>query len=210
VSALMMRKIPCLAVTAAFLSTGVLLAPSLSAQDLPKRKPGLWQQSMTTIGAPVPATSMTMCTDERMDRMLVQRSEDAERCTKQSVRRDGNAVLIEAVCTHKGTTVRTKGRFSGDFNSNYSGEMHSTFDPPMQGMKEMRQKIEARWLGPCKPGQKPGDTFVEGMGGMNVQEMMKGMDPKQMQEMMKGMDQKQMQEMMQQMQQMQQRAKPPQ
>jgi hypothetical protein len=70
-------------------------------------------------------------------------------------------------------------------------------------MKEMRQKIEARWLGPCKPGQKPGDVFVEGMGGMNINEMTQGMDPKKMQEMMQGMDPKQMQEMMQKMQQMQ-------
>jgi hypothetical protein len=81
--------------------------------------------------------------------------------------------------------------------------MHSTFEPPLQGRKEMRQTIEARWLGPCKPGQKPGDVFVEGMGGMNINEMTQGMDPKKMQEMMQGMDPKQMQEMMQKMQQMQ-------
>jgi len=54
-----------------------------------------------------------------------------------------------------------------------------------------------------KPGQKPGDVFVEGMGGMNVNEMTQGMDPKKMQEMMQGMDPKQMQEMIQKMQQMQ-------
>jgi hypothetical protein len=144
-----------------------------------------------------------MCTDERFDKMSIARSQDAERCTQQSVRREGNAVVLDSVCSHQGSTVRTKGRFSGDFNSRYSGDMHSTFDPPLQGMKEMRQKIEARWLGPCKPGQKPGDVFVEGMGGMNINEMTQGMDPKKMQEMMQGMDPKQMQEMMQKMQQMQ-------
>ncbi len=189
---------------ATFASSNALLA-----QDLPKRKPGLWQQSMTTIGTPGPSTSMTMCTDERMDKMLVQRSEGEQRCTQQTARREGNAVVLDAVCTHQGTTVRTKGRFSGDFNSSYSGDMHSTFEPPMHGMKEMRQKIEARWIGPCKPGQKPGDVFVEGMGGMNVSDMPKGMDPKKMQEMMQGMDPKQMQEMMQKMQQMKQGGKPP-
>jgi hypothetical protein len=189
------------AFTSALLVAGVA-ALDASAQDVPKRKPGLWQHNMTTIGAPMPPTSVTMCTDERMDKMLADRSE-AERCSKQSVRREGNAVVVEAVCTQQNTTVRTKGRFSGDFNSHYTGEMHSTFDPPMHGMKETRQKIEAKWLGPCKPGQKPGDVQVQGMGGMNVHEMMKGMDKQQMQEMMKGMDPKQKQEMMQQMQQMQ-------
>lgn len=187
---------------AAILALTLVATAGAFAQDVPKRKPGLWQQNMTTIGAPVPPTSVTMCTDERMDKMLADRSA-AERCSQQTVRRDGNAVVVEAVCTQQNTTVRTKGRFTGDFNSHYTGEMHSTFDPPMHGMKEARQKIEARWLGPCRPGQKPGDVEVGGRGGMNVHEMMKGMDHKQKQEMMKGMDPKQMQEMMEQMKQMQ-------
>ena len=169
------------------LSLASTFAAAQIAQDLPKRKPGLWQQSVTTIGAPIPPTSMTMCTDERMDKMLLDRSD--ARCSQQSIRREGSAVVFEAVCTQQNTTVRTKGRFSGDFNASYSGEMHSTFDPPMHGMKESRQKIDARWVGPCKPGQKPGDVQVEGMGGpMNVQEMMKGMDPQQMEEMMRQME----------------------
>ena len=66
-------------------------AASVCAQDLPKRKPGLWQHNMTTIGGPMPPTSVTMCTDERMDKMLADRG-DAQRCSQQTVRRDGNAV----------------------------------------------------------------------------------------------------------------------
>ena len=174
---------PCL--TALAFAVGSI---AVHAQDLPKRKPGLWQHNMTTTGGPMPPTSVTMCTDERMDKMLADRSE-SQRCSQQTVRRDGNAVVVEAVCTQQNTTVRTKGRFTGDFNAHYTGELHSTFDPPMHGMKETRQKIDARWMGPCKPGQKPGDVEVQGMGGMNMQEMMKGMDPKQMQEMMRQMEQ---------------------
>jgi Rieske Fe-S protein len=188
-SELAMPQLAASVLTAALLAaTGACFAGA-SAQELPKRKPGLWQQSMTMAGARAPASSVTMCTDEHMDKMLMQRSEGAERCTQQSVRREGNAVLFDAVCTHQGSTVRTKGRFTGDFNSRYSGAMHSTFDPPINGMKEMRQQVEARWLGPCKPGQKPGDVFVEGMGAVNVQEMMQGMDPNQMQEVMRQMEQ---------------------
>jgi hypothetical protein len=174
---------PCL--TAVVFALG---AVAVHAQDLPKRKPGLWQHNLTSVGGPMPPTSMTMCTDERMDKMLSDRA-DAQRCSQQTVRRDGNAVVVEAVCTQQNTTVRTKGRFSGDFNSHYTGELHSTFDPPMHGMKESRQKIDARWLGPCKPGQKPGDVEMQGMKGMNMHEMMKGMDPQQMQEMMRQMEQ---------------------
>ena len=42
--------------------------------------------------------------------------------------------------------------------------------------------LDARWVGPCKPGQKPGDVIMPNVGGMNINEMMK--DPK-IQEMMK-------------------------
>jgi hypothetical protein len=177
-----------------------LVASSASlvpAQDLPKRKPGLWQQRVTTIGAPIPATSMTMCTDERLDKSLVDQSQGQSQCKQQSLRREGSGFALDVICTQQGTTVHTKGRFSGDFNSSYVGELHSTFDPPKQGIKEMQQKIEARWIGPCKPGQKPGDVNVEGMGAMNMQQMMQGMDPQKLQ----GMDPQKLQEMMQQMQQ---------
>jgi len=54
----------------------------------------------------------------------------------------------------------------------------------------MSQKIDARWVGACKPGQKPGDVVMEGMGGMNMNEMMNA-DPKKMQEMMRQMQQMQ-------------------
>jgi hypothetical protein len=54
----------------------------------------------------------------------------------------------------------------------------------------MTQKVDARWIGPCKPGQKPGDVAVEGMGGMNMNEVMNA-DPRQMKEMMQKMQQMQ-------------------
>jgi len=39
--------------------------------------------------------------------------------------------------------------------------------------------IDAKWLGPCKPGQKPGDISMPGMPeGINMDDLMKKM-PKQ-------------------------------
>lgn len=174
--------------TAALLSSGI--AHAAAPADMPKRKPGLWQQTVTSPG--MPPQTMSMCTDEKTDDLLQSKSGAVAQCSQQSVRRQGNGIAIEAVCKDGKTTIRTQGSFTGDFNSRYSGEMRSTFDPPMHGMKETTQRIDARWTGPCKPGQKPGDVVVEGMGGMNVHEMMKG-DPKLMQEMMQKM-QEQMQQ----------------
>jgi hypothetical protein len=138
----------------------------------------------------MPPQTISMCTDEKTDDLVASRATQSQNCEQQSVRRDGNAFVVEAVCRSGKSTVRTRGRFTGDFTTSYAGELRSTFDPPMQGMKEMTQKVEARWVGACKPGQKPGDVVVEGMGGMNMNELMNA-DPSQMKEMMQKMQQMQ-------------------
>lgn len=180
---------------AAAVTACTLLIQSASAAGLseaPKRKPGLWQQTLSTSGIGMPPQTMSMCTDEKTDSLLESQATSSARCTQQSIRRQGNSVIVEAVCKDGATTVRTHGVFTGDFMSRYTGELRSTFDPPMQGMKEMTQKIEARWVGPCKPGQKPGDVVLQGMGGMNLNEMMNA-DPKKMQEMIQQMQKMQQQ-----------------
>lgn len=176
------RSVPLLAVT---LFAALVSHPALS-QDTPKRKPGLWQQTVTTSGVAVPPQTMSMCTDERTDALITARAGENQKCEQQSVRREGGAYLVDAVCQSGKSTVRTRGRFTGDFSTRYAGELRSTFDPPMGGTKEISQTIDARWVGPCKPGQKPGDVVLEGMGGVNMNEIMK-MDPAKMQEMMQQM-----------------------
>ncbi len=161
-------------------------SPQAAQQDAPRRKPGLWQQSVTTTGAAIPPQSMSMCTDEKTDDLVSARAGESQNCERQSVRREGGVYVVDAVCRSGNTTIRTHGRFSGDFSTRYSGELRSTFDPPMHGMKEMSQRIDARWTGACKPGQKPGDVVMDGVGGMNMNEMMKA-DPKKMQDMMQQM-----------------------
>jgi hypothetical protein len=175
---------------AASLLLAIATAVGAASPDAPKRRPGLWQQTVTTTGVAIPPQSMSMCTDEKTDDLIMARAGESQNCERQSVRRDGSAFVVDALCRSGNTTIRTQGRFSGDFATSYSGELRSTFDPPMQGMKEMSQKIDARWVGACKPGQKPGDVVMEGMGGMNMNEMMNA-DPKKMQEMMRQMQQMQ-------------------
>jgi hypothetical protein len=91
-------------------------------------------------------------------------------------------VTVHSVCRHQGTTATTDAVITGDFDKAYRNDMVTRFSPPQNGIKEMKMVQEARWLGPCKPGQKPGDVIMPGMGKFNMQEMMN--DP-QVQEMMK-------------------------
>jgi hypothetical protein len=159
----------------------VVALPIVAQADLPKRKLGLWEIKMTS-DASVGHEPMASqhCIDAKTDDLMQQRTQGMgkEACSKNSIRREGGKVVAESVCKFGETTATTKTIFSGDFTSNYRGEIHSTYNPPMMGRKEARSTLEAKWLGACKPGQKPGDVIMPGMPGggkFNMDEMMKKM-----------------------------------
>jgi hypothetical protein len=162
--------------------TAVTLAGSALAADMPKRKAGLWEINMRMEGVPSMGP-MQQCIDQNTDNLMQQKAkENKQDCSVMDIKPSGNKVTIHAVCKMEGSTATTDGVFEGSFDSSYKGTIKSRFSPPMHGMSESNMTQEARWLGPCKPGQKPGDVIMPNMGSINLNEMMK--DPK-MQEMMR-------------------------
>lgn len=177
----------------------VLLTASIAhAADAPRRKAGLWEITTSSSAAPGTPTTMQQCIDARTDDLMQRQGQEMskEKCSRNDIRVSGDSVSFDSVCSFQGTTASTKGRFTGRFDSAYRGDMVTTYQPPMMGMKEARTTIEARWVGPCKPGQKPGDIIMPGMGSTNMNDMMRGNT--ELQEMMK--NNPQMQEMMKRMQ----------
>ena len=144
------------------------------ADDLPKRAPGLWEHRMQMSQTGDFTHSVHVCTDGAMDQLAMQRG--ASECSKLAFTRDGERVLVESVCQAGGSTASTRGSFSGDFDKHIVGQLMTVFNPPLNGMRQSVMRIDARWLGPCKPGQKPGDVIVQGLpGGMNLNELMRQM-----------------------------------
>lgn len=137
-----------------------------AASDAPARKSGLWEMTNSMSGSH--AMTMQQCVDEKTDRLTEQMGEREAKqsCTKNEVKKSGGKVIIDSVCRIEGTTATTHGEFSGDFGSNYRGDIRTSYSPPMHGMKESQMTISAKWLGPCKPGMKPGDVVMQGMPGM--------------------------------------------
>ncbi|WP_300319843.1 DUF3617 family protein [Accumulibacter sp.] len=162
--------------------TATSLLTTAGAADLPRRKPGLWEinsrmQGMPGIGA------MQQCIDQHSDDLMQQQaSKEKHNCSVLDVRTQGNKVTVHSVCQLQGTEATTDAVFVGTFDSAYKGEMQTRFKPPMNGVSESKATIDARWIGPCKPGQKAGDVIMPNMGGINLNEMMN--DPR-VQEMMK-------------------------
>jgi hypothetical protein len=144
------------------------VAAPASAADLPKRKSGLWDLKMSAAGTPGGAQTMQMCIDEKTDN-AAQQSAGAmgkEACTKQDIRREAGRMVVESVCKFGESTATTRSVFTGSFDSAYKVDIKSTYDPPLAGMKEGGTVIEAKWLGPCKPDQKPGDVILA--NGMKI------------------------------------------
>jgi len=153
---------------------------SAASFDAPKRKSGLWEITVSSAQMKGGHT-MQQCIDQKSDDLMKQDRPGMEKmsCSKNEMRKEGDKIIGESVCKMSDTTVSTRSVITGRFDSAYKADIKSTYEPPMHGMRESSSVVEAKWLGPCKPGQKPGDISMPGMPeGMNIEEMMKKMPQK--------------------------------
>jgi Protein of unknown function (DUF3617) len=146
--------------------TAILLVLSLAAvaalaqSDVPRRKSGLWHSTMSSSHMGV--MQLEECVDRAKDDFMTLAGvgEDAKDCSKHSVKRQGANLLLETVCKMDDTTVTARGVITGNFDSAYKAEIKANYQPPIEGIKDTTMTVEARWIGACKPGQKPGDARV--------------------------------------------------
>jgi hypothetical protein len=144
------------------------------AQDMPIRKPGLWEISMQTTNAP--SQRVRHCIDAKTDRQMqkVGQGLDRNACSRNEWRKDGDRYLGDAQCRFGQSVATTRSVFAGDFGKSYRGEVETKFEPPMSGVSQSKVTIVARWAGACPAGWKPGDMELPGMGRMNVNELVAG------------------------------------
>ena len=58
--------------------------------------------------------------------------------------------------------IRANGVANGDFNSRYHADIVVQMDPPpAPGAAEVKVGLDARWVGECPSGKKPGDVETE-------------------------------------------------
>ena len=89
---------------------------ALAADELPRRKSGLWRIERITQGAPSPMGAMEMCIDEKTDDLMRERFAGREqKCEKMSFAREGAGYRISSVCKLERTVATTEGKFTGSF-----------------------------------------------------------------------------------------------
>ena len=163
---------PLLAGAVAALAGSLLVAAPVTAQDdFPRRRPGLWEvRGVSAQAAGLPPTKFcvgdsTDTATSHLDRSVGERGA----CSLGAFRRAGSAWLAESVCREARTNVTSRAIASGDFDTEYRIDTVVTYDPPLAGVRrEDKEAIVARHLGPCAPGQKPGDMVIPGMGTLNM------------------------------------------
>ena len=162
----------------------LFLAASVAhAQEVPKRKSGLWELKRTTVRTDGKERVVQMCIDQASDNALRQLAEGMrnESCKTDKVSRDGGRMTVDAVCTLGRSQIVTKTHavISGNFESAYKVESKSTYDPPMRGKTEGNAVLEARWLGACKAGQRPGDYILSNGLKLRMGDADKGAEEKE-------------------------------
>lgn len=170
----------------ALLALAVPAAGAL-AQDLPARKAGLWDVTMTMPGMPGPMGAqhcVDPATDAAMQRQAMQ-ADPSQKCTQKSFKRTATGYEIEAECVSAEGKAAMTMRVAGDFSKAYEMDSTMRFDPPRRGQREMTMKTTARHAGACPAGMAPGQIRMAGMPGMGggSGKMPGGMTPEQMKQM---------------------------
>jgi hypothetical protein len=140
---------------------------AIAADELPRRKSGLWSLSVLTPGASVPMT-MQQCVDEKTDDIAATMTDKTKQACKSQMKRDGGRLVFDSTCKLGATTATTRGVFVGDPKSSYTFESTTTFNPPMAGMRDGVTKAAAQWTGPCTAGMKPGDVVMSNGVKFNI------------------------------------------
>jgi hypothetical protein len=134
-------------------------------EDLPRRKPGLWEMTIVPGEGERARPASKVCIDAATDLELMRFGLGLtdQLCSKRDLSVKGEVATIDAVCKigNSQQTSRSTIRFTG--NSAYRTEVKAKFDPPFMGRSESTTIQEAKWTGPCPADMKPGD-LVTGPG----------------------------------------------
>ena len=161
----------------------LLLAPgpaaAAGAEQLPIRKAGLWEIKMVRTGSPVPDMTMQHCTDATTDRQMngMAGPTAQQNCSKQDLRKTATGYASDTVCTIAGRSITSHSDVVGDFNSAYTVTTVSHSEGGPGGARDTTSKIEAKWIGACKPDQKPGDVVTPDGRKINVIDLQKRTSP---------------------------------
>ncbi|PSJ40951.1 DUF3617 domain-containing protein [Allosphingosinicella deserti] len=121
---------------------------------LPQLRPGLWRStSSTDEPGEEPETVCIGAEDNLLEQFGAL---DAKSCSKFDLRRSGNSIAIDAVCSSEHANATLQGTYSGDFSTHMTADLKLGLGVPGQKIENTDIKIESRYVGTCIP--EPADV----------------------------------------------------
>ena len=157
----------------AFVLPALLATSHARADELPIRKAGLWEMKMMRNGSSS-ETTIQQCTDEASDKELVTTFSpmSKEICSKKGIQKTATGYVSDSVCGGAGVSITSHAEITGDFNSAYTIKSKShTEGGPKAVQGDHENTVEAKWVGACKPDQKPGDITLPGGLKINIHDL---------------------------------------
>jgi hypothetical protein len=163
--------------TAALTLTLIAAVGLARADDFPRRKPGLWETTMTGEAnrAHEPRTSR-LCTDRAFEDLMIKKGMDMmSTCEKRDVKASGNIITVKSVCQFGKSNLTSTGVWTYKGDTAYQMVSDGTFDPPMGATSKTHSVQEGKWVGACPVDMKPGDMVIMMPDGKELRtSMLKG------------------------------------
>jgi len=139
-------------------ATSVLGAVPAFADELPQRKPGLWE---TKSSGAEGETSAKQCVGPGTDRAMLGGMSGAA-CSKVEVKKTATGYAVATECAIGQIKAVGSSTVTGDFQATVRTEGTTTLTgmPGQAGPVERKLVVEAKRVGDCGPGQKPGDIIM--------------------------------------------------
>ena len=150
--------------------------------ELPKRKPGQWQITLTSDDTAIPPRVEDICLDESTDALMYKFALGASEkmCTKNEWKDlGGGRFSVDVTCNMGTTRMTSHGETVFTGSTAYREDVKTHYEPPLHGRSDATSLHEARWTGACAADMKPGDIVMRPTArtpnGMrfNVNEMLK-------------------------------------
>ena len=156
-----------LAVLAVLFAAVAPMASSLAQTDAgPARKPGWWEQQLV-ISGPTPEPihqTMRICTDATVDKVQspLGVNMNGGGCPQPKVARTATGWTVSGACDTGTMKISADASATGDFSDRYHVDAVVRMDPPPAPQAaEVKIAMDARWVGQCPAGKKPGDVETE-------------------------------------------------
>jgi hypothetical protein len=141
-------------------------AAALAQDAAPTRRAGWWE---ITVSNPLVRGGQTvqMCTDAATERSMSvfagAEGQQPRGCSAPVIHKTAGGWSFDLACTRGKIATVSSGIANGDFQTGYHVETTTRMTPaPIPQLAEIRTTMDARWLGPCPEGRKPGDMVMNG------------------------------------------------